>query len=102
MIVGLHSLPANQLPLASDVSVDAQWLPLVAVAGAVAGVWVFFKVLELIRRLLVPLVVAAVVVLLGQAGVHWPAGLDDLWPFRSAGAVQDSPEIPPIGPIIPR
>ena len=102
MIVELQGLPANQLPLASDLTIDVQWIPYVAIAGAVAGIWVFFKVLELVRRLFVPLVIGAVLVLLGQAGIHWPAGLDQLWPFDSAGAVQQTDEIPPIGPILPR
>lgn len=99
MIVELAGSPANQLLLASDPpSVGVEWLPYAAILGAVAGIWLFFKVLELIRRLFVPLVVAAVVVLVGQ-GIDWPA--DFPWPFGAAGASEQAPEIPPLGDWLP-
>lgn len=101
MIVELAGSPANQLLLASDsVTVGVEWLPYVAVLGAVAGIWLFFKVLELVRRLFVPLLVAAVVMLVGQ-GVDWPVA-ELLWPFGSAAATEQSTDIPPLEDWLPR
>jgi hypothetical protein len=102
MIVGLPGLPANQLLLVSEpttggsLTVDAEVLPYVAVLGAIAGVWVFFKVLELIRKLFIPLVLGAALILITQTGVGWP--------FRSGGvtAPAEAPSIPPMGDFLPR
>ena len=95
MIVGLPGSPANQLPLASDsFTVDAELLPFVAVLGAVAGIWVFFKVLELLRRLFVPVLVGAAIVLLTQTGIEWPFG-------GEAAATVQTPDIPPLGDFLP-
>lgn len=104
VIVGRAGLPANQLLLVSgpttdsSTTVDADLLPYVLIAGAVAGIWLFLKLLELVRKLLIPLVLAGAVFLVSQAGIDWPFDRSG----AGASTPTDAPSIPPLQDWKPR